>query len=314
MTAGVFDPETIKSETPISSVVGQVVKLRRAGREWVGLCPFHDDHTPSFYVNDEKGTYYCHGCQAAGDIFQFVMDHERCSFPEAADRITGGSLLGFYSPPEPSIQSKGSDNARLAREVWNSCQPINGTVAAQYLELRGIHSCRLPLSFPLRFGYLKHPKLRGERPALVAAFTDLKGEVCGVQRIFLSPDGRKVSATFPNVDAKMCLGSIAGNAIKLGEDTSDVFITESLEDGLSLWQSAPHLTVWAVAGVGSIPKIRLPENCLRVTIAPDNDRHGRKAIQDAALAFEDAGKVVSELMPAAPFKDWNEQLLAEKRA
>ncbi len=57
--------------------------LKRQGRSWVGLCPFHDDSTPSFVLSPENGLFYCHGCQAGGDVLTFLMRLKRLTFPEA---------------------------------------------------------------------------------------------------------------------------------------------------------------------------------------------------------------------------------------
>src|SRR5690606_34215111 len=67
----------------IEEVVGDFLNLRRRGANLVGLCPFHDEKTPSFNVSPSKNIYKCFGCSRGGDPVQFVMEHERYSFPEA---------------------------------------------------------------------------------------------------------------------------------------------------------------------------------------------------------------------------------------
>ncbi|MGZ7023638.1 MAG: CHC2 zinc finger domain-containing protein, partial [Ilumatobacteraceae bacterium] len=68
------DLERLRSTVSISDVVQQWVALRRVGRNWVGLCPFHAERTGSFNVRDETGRYKCFGCGAAGDVFKFVQE------------------------------------------------------------------------------------------------------------------------------------------------------------------------------------------------------------------------------------------------
>jgi DNA primase len=75
--------EEIRSRVDIVELVGQWVKLKRAGENWKGLCPFHTEKTPSFTVNPKKGIFHCFGCKAGGDAFSFLRKQERLDFPEA---------------------------------------------------------------------------------------------------------------------------------------------------------------------------------------------------------------------------------------
>ena len=79
------DIERVRAASPIVDVVQQLVALRRVGRRWTGLCPFHAERTPSFSVNDELGRYYCFGCGAKGDVFRFVQDVEHLDFVGAVE-------------------------------------------------------------------------------------------------------------------------------------------------------------------------------------------------------------------------------------
>lgn len=309
-----IDTAAIKARYPLSSIVGQIVQLRRAGNEWEGLCPFHDDHDPSFYVNDDGG-YYCHACGArGGDVIQFVMAYEKVGFAEACELISGGQPLGFHSPPALSLPSKGFDTNQWALEIWHGSGPVQGTPGEAYLNRRGIYLDQLPEPPPLGFAWRKHPKLPGERPALIAAFTDFTGAVVGIQQIFVTREGRKLEAEYPALSSKICIGKANGNTVKFGSGGNNILLAESIEDGLSLYQATPGSTVWAVAGAAKIPHIRLPDTCRTVTIAPDRDAKGNEAIEKGGRAFSAQGREVRCVQPPAPFKDWNEQLLAEKRA
>lgn len=81
--------DTIRERTDISEVIGRHVALKRAGRNLVGLCPFHQEKTPSFNVIPDKGIYHCFGCQAGGDVFRFLMTLEGLSFVEAVKELAG---------------------------------------------------------------------------------------------------------------------------------------------------------------------------------------------------------------------------------
>ena len=81
------DLERLRSVAVISDVVQQYVALRRVGRNWVGLCPFHAEKSPSFSVNPEMGAYYCFGCQKSGDAITFVREVEQLDFVGAVERL-----------------------------------------------------------------------------------------------------------------------------------------------------------------------------------------------------------------------------------
>jgi DNA primase len=79
--------ERIKRATPIEKVVGEYLKLRTSGNNLVGLCPFHEDHTPSLTVYPANSTFHCYGCGKHGDVIKFVQEIERMSFKQALDTL-----------------------------------------------------------------------------------------------------------------------------------------------------------------------------------------------------------------------------------
>ncbi|MEI8003323.1 MAG: DNA primase [Methanothrix sp.] len=97
-------PEEIKARLKIEEVVGSYVPLRRAGRIFKGLCPFHQEKTPSFSVNPERGIFKCFGCGEGGDIFAFVMKLEGLSFPEALELLAQRAGV-VYEKPSPKGHS-----------------------------------------------------------------------------------------------------------------------------------------------------------------------------------------------------------------
>jgi DNA primase len=86
----------IRSRADIVAVIGQHVQLKKAGRNWKGLCPFHGEKTPSFNVSPDKGFFHCFGCQKHGDVFTFVMELEGKSFVEVAEQL--GQRFGIAVP------------------------------------------------------------------------------------------------------------------------------------------------------------------------------------------------------------------------
>src|SRR5262249_43720041 len=88
--------EELRARLPVSEVVGRRVKLRKRGREFVGLSPFNQEKTPSFTVNDQKGFFHDFSSGRHGNIFDFVMETEGVSFPEAVERLA--ALAGVPVP------------------------------------------------------------------------------------------------------------------------------------------------------------------------------------------------------------------------
>lgn len=147
---GLIPDETIseiRERGDIVAIIGQHVELKKAGRNFKGLCPFHQEKTPSFNVNGDKGYYYCFGCQHKGDIFSFVMEYEGKSFVEAAETLA--SRFGILIPetnttPEQSAQRRSEKSQmfelnKLAMEFFRGqLQSPGGQRARDYLISRGI--------------------------------------------------------------------------------------------------------------------------------------------------------------------------------
>ncbi len=97
------DIERVRTAQPISAVIGNYVALKRAGRNFLGLCPFHGEKTPSFNVRDETGRYKCFGCGASGDVFKFVQEVERLDFVGAIEHLAAKSGITItYTAGGPS--------------------------------------------------------------------------------------------------------------------------------------------------------------------------------------------------------------------
>lgn len=99
--------DEIRSRVSLVSVIGRRVRLTKKGREHSGLCPFHNEKTPSFTVNEDKGFYHCFGCGAHGDVITFEMQTHHLSFPEAVERLAGEAGLEVpVQAPEEREQAK----------------------------------------------------------------------------------------------------------------------------------------------------------------------------------------------------------------
>src|SRR5262245_49528617 len=159
--------DEIRARLPVSAVVSRRVALKRAGREWKGLSPFNQEKTPSFTVNDQKGFYHCFSSGKHGSIFDFVMETEGLSFPEAVERLAGEAGIPM---PKPDPQYEYAQKQRLG--IYDALEAAAGTFedalkskegrgALAYAERRGL----LPSTLKeLRFGFAS-----GEPTSLKAA-------------------------------------------------------------------------------------------------------------------------------------------------
>jgi DNA primase len=145
--AASFSPrflDELRNRLSVSEVVGRKVRLIRKGREHSGLCPFHNEKTPSFTVNDEKGFYHCFGCGAHGDVVGFTMRSQSLSFPEAVERLA--SEAGLEVPrATPEERERARHEATLYDAMEAAClyyekalQAPEGLGALDYLRSRSL--------------------------------------------------------------------------------------------------------------------------------------------------------------------------------
>lgn len=138
--------DDIRSANDIVDVIGQYVKLKRSGSSYVGLCPFHNEKTPSFHVNADKQFFHCFGCGVGGDVFGFMMKYGNYSYPDAlkvlADRVN-------YTLPEPEMTADIVKKRELkqnlyeihkiaARFYYEQLMSNNGRHAVDYLDNRQV--------------------------------------------------------------------------------------------------------------------------------------------------------------------------------
>ena len=136
--------DEVRSRVDIVEIVGQFVKLKRAGENWKGLCPFHSEKTPSFTVNPKRNIYHCFGCGVGGDVFKFVMSQDRVAFPEAVRSLAerAGVALPAAGRRTPETDSKLEALRRVmaaaadfyTRSLWEP----GGEKPRAYLERRGV--------------------------------------------------------------------------------------------------------------------------------------------------------------------------------
>ena len=148
--------DDIRARLPVSSVVGQTVRLKKAGREWKGLSPFNAEKTPSFFVNDQKGFYHCFSSGKHGDIFSFLMETQGLPFTEAVAELAAEAGVALPKPtPEAAVEEQRRkslhDVVDLACRFFESqLQTAKGKAARDYLSTRGI---RVETQAEFRMGF-----------------------------------------------------------------------------------------------------------------------------------------------------------------
>ena len=157
--------EMIRDRVTLSVLVRRTVPLKRQGKEWVGLCPFHQDKRASFSINDAKRFYHCFGCGAHGDAIDFAERVYRLSFKDAVELLaheTGFPInIATINPTivkRASLERQQEDavrkrNLECGRRIWSETLPANNSPVERYLRCRGITE---PVPPTLRY----HPNLR----------------------------------------------------------------------------------------------------------------------------------------------------------
>lgn len=202
--------QTIRDRVDIVDLVGRYVTLKKAGRSHKGLCPFHQEKTPSFTVNPDRGIFHCFGCQESGNAFAFLMRHENLTFPEAVRMLAGEAGVevpesggGDAGVTERLLaandlaqrlyrKSLSADVGRGAREYLTS-RGIDAEHAEKYgigyappgwdVLVRALSNSEIPASFGERAGLLKARQSGGHydllRDRVTFPIQDVRGRVIG---------------------------------------------------------------------------------------------------------------------------------------
>lgn len=135
---------TIRSNADIVEIIGDYLELKQKGRNYVAICPFHDDHTPSLVVSTERQIFNCFTCKTGGNVFSFVMKYENVSFPEAIKIVAkkiGYNLKSNYDDVVESKYKKEYEIMNFAAKYYmNNINSKEGLEARKYLDKRGITS------------------------------------------------------------------------------------------------------------------------------------------------------------------------------
>ena len=226
-----FDPnflDELRARVNLAELVGRRVRLARRGREHMGLCPFHNEKTPSFTVVEDKGFYHCFGCGAHGDAIGWMMQAEGMAFPEAVERLA--SEVGLAVPQSsPEERARASRQAGLmaitdAAAAWFEAElrTARGRGALDYLHGRGLDDATIAR---FRLGYAPDTRtaLRG---ALTKAKDGARIEEAGLIEagLLIAPEGGgqpydrfRGRVIFPITDARGRVIAFGGRVLGQGE-------------------------------------------------------------------------------------------------
>ncbi len=332
--------DQIRERVLVSSVVGRVVALKKRGADHFGICPFHNEATASFTVNDKKRFFYCFGCGEKGDVIAFIRRRQDLEFREAIELLESENGLrnlerATIAPAPPKVP-QAEDLSRLARvaQYWDQARSlVAGDPVDRYLRGRllvppadyGIGSAELNAGWPdsLRFApRLWHSLEKRGMPGMVAAFRRTDGSLAAVHRTFfkINADGSVVKAG--TVSDKAMFGDVKGSAIFLAPIVDKMGGGEGIETTLAAMQMFKRagLAFGARAGMSNF---ELPLAVADfIYWADKNKRHpdqtksrvGERAAFAGKL-LNKAGRTIAVLVPrlAAETADFNDVLLEQAR-
>ncbi|GAB4323245.1 MAG: hypothetical protein Kow0074_15320 [Candidatus Zixiibacteriota bacterium] len=328
--------DQVKEATDIVAVISQFVALKRRGVNYVGLCPFHTEKTPSFSVHGDRQFFHCFGCGKSGDVFTFLMEHEGWTFFEAlkycADRAGIRLPRRRADDDESARHRKGvRDALALAQEIYKQALfSQSGQHALDYLHKRGyaddtLRRAGVGYAPPAFDTLMRSVRARGmsERALLDAGLvlqseksrqpydrfrnritfpiTNLSGNVVGFGARAIAPDDEPKYLNSPETDvyhkSKVLYGLyMAREAIRR---QNHAFIVEGYLDWLTLFESGIENVV-AVSGTAlTIDQGKLLARfCDRITLVYDSDLAGQRAtLRGIEVAFNAGLRVNVAMLP-----------------
>ncbi|WP_085809414.1 DNA primase [Sphingomonas sp. TZW2008] len=181
--------DELRARTSLSALIGKTTKLTKAGREYKGCCPFHNEKTPSFYVNDDKGFYHCFGCSAHGDAIRWMTDQRGLPFIDAVKELAQAAGMDVPAPDKRSAEraekALSLHGVMQAASEWFAGQlgGLEGAAARELLDRRGISTATARA-----FGFGFAPDTRGKLRAALKQFGDAMLIEAG---LLISVDGKE---------------------------------------------------------------------------------------------------------------------------
>ncbi len=273
--------DEIRDRVALSSVVGRRVRLIRKGREHSGLCPFHNEKTPSFTVSDDKGFFHCFGCGAHGDVIGFVMKSEGLAFREAVERLSAeaGIAMPVERPEEREreqrSQSLGEVVELATRFYEQQLRASGGRAALDYLRGRGLDDKTIAR---FRLGYA--PAASGALKAALAKASVPEDRMIAAGLLKKPEDGRdsfdylRDRVVFPIFDRRGRVIAFGGRIMGDGQPKylnspeTELFHKGRSLYGLHLAREAAHKAGEVVVVEGYMDVIAMAEAGLAHAVAP----------------------------------------------
>lgn len=264
--------DQIRGRIKLSDLIALQTQVMRKGRAIKALCPFHNEKTPSFSIDDTRGIYHCFGCNASGDHFSFIMQTKNMEFMEACEYLADKSGITLPKNTDPNFQA----NSRLIELLEKTCawyqeqlQRSGGENARNYLEKRQIKSDSIEqfrLGFAPSSGLLKFLENQGfSTQECLDAGVAIQSESGAFDRF-------KNRLMFPIISPKNQVIAFGGRILAKGEPKylnspeTSVFQKRYVLYGFN--HARKHMRQQAVVVEGYIDVIRLHQEGLPIAVAP----------------------------------------------
>lgn len=310
-------------KSDVAGIFGRYLKLRQQGKNFIALCPFHNERTPSFSISPDKFGFYCFGCQESGSLYQFVMRMEGLTFPQAVQRLGEecGVVVELEEDGEPRSERERAldliERSVLFYQELLQESPL-GEEARRYLESRGLSR---PICQKFRLGWAPPGPLALGKVLATAGFTHDEAVAAGVlrEREGRYADTLRGRVVFPICDAQDRPIALGGRLIGEGQpkylNTPESLVYSKRQHlfGLNLARGPASRAEEALVAEGYLDVIGLHQagfdravaslgtsltqeqaTLLRryvsnVVLAYDSDRAGENATVKAIALFEEAG-------------------------
>ena len=333
----------------IADYIGQYVQLRKTGQNLFGLCPFHEEHTPSFSVNEPKQIFHCFSCGRGGNVFKFVMDYDNATFPEAVKKVADFAgipldvQVGQAAPVDPEVAKQQhilQDTADLYHHILVNTE--KGEAALAYLHKRGLTDETIeefqlgyaPEERNLLVAFLnnRHVEYQDQRASglfvedqagklfdrfndrVMFPLTDANGKVVGFSGRILQSD--KSQAKYLNspetklFNKRDILFNLHRAKAEFGRDGGPILF-EGYMDVIAAYQAGVKTGIASMGTSLTTEQVDIISHLSkRLTVCYDGDEPGQKAIERAVTMLADHPRLQTDVVVLPDGMDPDEYIRA----